>query len=176
VGLVPPNETLTDGTVVVRPIDQRDLAAIGEAARDPDIARRFGLARRSPGEYLDAYVDALGAGDGAAFAICDETGGCLGQVLVELRDAGRADIGYWVLPGARGRGRATSALRLVSRWALAQPGVARLQLWAVPENIPSQRVAEGAGFRREGVLRSYGEVGGRRVDAVFYSLLPSDVR
>jgi RimJ/RimL family protein N-acetyltransferase len=36
-------------------------------------------------------------------------------------------------------------------------------------------VAERAGFKREGVLRAYGEVDGERVDAVFYSLLPSDV-
>jgi hypothetical protein len=52
---------------------------------------------------------------------------------------------------------------------------ARLQLWTTPENTASQRVAERASFRREGVLRSYAEVEGRRFDAAFFSLLPSDL-
>jgi hypothetical protein len=32
-----------------------------------------------------------------------------------------------------------------------------------------------AGFEREGLLRSYSEIDGRRRDAVLYSLLPSDL-
>jgi hypothetical protein len=67
------------------------------------------------------------------------------------------------------------ALRLVSRWALSQPGVVRLQLWTAPDNTASQRVAERSGFQREGILRSYHEVDGRREDAVFFSLLPGDL-
>jgi RimJ/RimL family protein N-acetyltransferase len=63
---------------------------------------------------------------------------------------------------------------LVSRWALSQPGVARLELATSPENTASQRVAERSGFQREGVLRSYHVVDGRREDAVFFSLLPAD--
>jgi RimJ/RimL family protein N-acetyltransferase len=173
--LVRPDGPLTDGVVELRPIDDRDLPTIEAAADDPDIARRFALERLSPREYLDAYVGALRTGIGAAFAICDPGAASGGQVLVELRDARRADVGYWLLAEARGRGRAARALRLVSCWALAQSEVARLQLWTVPGNVASQRVAERAGFQREGVLRSYGEVAGRRVDAVFYSLLESDL-
>jgi [ribosomal protein S5]-alanine N-acetyltransferase len=175
VGLLPPGAPLTDGTVVLRPIDDRDLPVLERAARDCEIARRFGLAKLPPREYLDAYSMALRAGSGAAFAIDDPGGACFGQVVIEVRDSGRADVGYWLLPEGRGRGRATSALELLSRWALAQPGIARLQLWTVPENVASQRVAERSGFQREGVLRSYAEVDGRRVDAVFYSLLPGDL-
>jgi [ribosomal protein S5]-alanine N-acetyltransferase len=173
--LVAPDAPFEDGVVELRPIDERDLATIEAAASDRDIARRFALERLSAQEYLDAYREALHGGSAAAFAICDARATSVGQVLVELRDAGRADVGYWLLAEARGGGRATRALRLVSRWALSQPGVVRLQLWTVPDNVASQRVADRAGFQREGVLRSYGEVGGRRVDAVFYSLLPSDL-
>lgn len=173
--LVAPDAPLTDGAVELRQVDERDLATVEAAARDPEIARRFGLERLSPRQYLDAYVEAVRAGSAMAFAICDVGATSVGQVLVELRDAGRAEVGYWLLADSRGQARAARALRLVSRWALTQPDVARLQLWTVPDNVPSQRVAERAGFRREGVLRSYGEVDGRRVDAVFYSLLPGDL-
>jgi [ribosomal protein S5]-alanine N-acetyltransferase len=63
----------------------------------------------------------------------------------------------------------------VSHWALSQPDVARLELSTSPDNAASQRVAERSGFRREGVLRSYHVVDGRREDAVFFSLLPDDL-
>ena len=53
----------------------------------------------------------------------------------------------------------------------------RLQLRADQRNVTSQRVAESAGFRREGVLRSvrFNERQGRRVDFVLYSLLPDEL-
>jgi RimJ/RimL family protein N-acetyltransferase len=52
----------------------------------------------------------------------------------------------------------------------------RLQLRADELNGPSQRVAEKAGFRREGVLRSlqFSVRQRRRIDFVMYSLLPGD--
>jgi RimJ/RimL family protein N-acetyltransferase len=45
-----------------------------------------------------------------------------------------------------------------------------------PENIASQRVAEKAGFRREGILRSALEYrDGSRSDSVVFSLLPEEL-
>ena len=175
--LSPPASALTDGIVTLRPIDERDLEAVERGSQDPEIRRRFGLANRSTRDYVAACKSALGKGTGIAFAISHaRRDDCLGQVLLEVRDGGRADVGYWLLPEARGRGRAPRALALAARWALSQPGIARLQLWTSPENVASQRVAERSGFQREGVLRSYAEVEGRgRVDAVFFSLLPSDL-
>jgi RimJ/RimL family protein N-acetyltransferase len=167
--------TLSDDVVELRLIDGRDLDAIQKAARDPEIRRRFGLLKTSPGQYFERYRELSRAGRGAAFAICDVGGECLGLATVEKRDAGRVELGYWLLPEGRGQGRATRALRLVSRWALSQPDVARLELATSPENTASQRVAERSGFRREGVLRSYHVVDGRREDAVFFSLLPGDL-
>ncbi len=53
----------------------------------------------------------------------------------------------------------------------------RLELIADPDNTASQRVAEKAGFRREGVLRSHLlHPDGRRRDSVMFSLLPGELR
>jgi [ribosomal protein S5]-alanine N-acetyltransferase len=166
---------LCDGVVELRLIDKRDLDAINRAARDLEIRRRFALLKARPSEYFDRYRQLVCDGNGAAFAICDVGGECLGLATAEKRDGGRVELGYWLLPEGRGRGRATRALRLVSHWALSQPGVARLELVTSPDNAASQRVAERSGFRREGILRSYHVVGGRREDAVFFSLLPGDL-
>jgi RimJ/RimL family protein N-acetyltransferase len=98
------------------------------------------------------------------------------SVLVYDIDAGqaRAAVGYWLAPHARGRGIATRAVRLLARWALDDLGLARLQITCGPDNLASQRVAERAGFTREGVLRSHYPFKGSRRDTVVFSLLPGD--
>jgi RimJ/RimL family protein N-acetyltransferase len=66
-------------------------------------------------------------------------------------------------------------LRAASRWALTVLGVPRLELYAEPWNEASIRTAESAGFVREGLLRSWQEVAGKRRDMYMYSLLNSDL-
>ena len=66
---------------------------------------------------------------------------------------------------------------LVSGWVLDECGAERLQLRADALNEPSQRVAEKAGFTREGVLRSsrYSDRQERRVDFVIFSVLRGEL-
>jgi RimJ/RimL family protein N-acetyltransferase len=64
---------------------------------------------------------------------------------------------------------------LLARWALTEKELARFQLRADVENEASQRVAERAGFVREGVLRSSLELKGERRDVVMYSLVREDL-
>ncbi|MEW1748619.1 GNAT family N-acetyltransferase [Streptomyces angustmyceticus] len=71
---------------------------------------------------------------------------------------GFVEIGYDLSPSARGAGWATEAARLLAGWAAARPEVRTVCALTEPENLPSQRVLERAGFRfvgeREG-LRAY---------------------
>jgi RimJ/RimL family protein N-acetyltransferase len=98
-----------------------------------------------------------------------------GMLAVEIQ-AGTAGIGYWVLARARRRRLATSAIRLLTRWALADGGLRRIEALVEPGNRPSLRVLERSSFRREGLLRDYLDRGedGRRGDAYVYSLIPGD--
>jgi [ribosomal protein S5]-alanine N-acetyltransferase len=54
-------------------------------------------------------------------------------------------------------------------------GLARVEAWVEPENLPSQRVLTAARFRREGVLRSFLSCAGRRADAVVFSRTADDL-
>jgi RimJ/RimL family protein N-acetyltransferase len=101
--------------------------------------------------------------------------GCISLDEVRL-DHGRAAVGYWLAPEARGRGAATQAVRLLARWAFAELGLARLELTCGPDNEASQRIAERCGFSREGLLRSHVPFKGGRRDSVIYSLLPGELR
>ncbi|MDF9811395.1 GNAT family protein [Streptomyces sp. SPB162] len=71
---------------------------------------------------------------------------------------GVAEIGYDLSVSARGAGWATDALLLLARWTFTRPGVGKLLATTEPENIPSQRVLERAGFTRvadHGELRAF---------------------
>lgn len=92
-----------------------------------------------------------------------------------LEDHGRAGFGYWTRKEARGRDVASRALRLLTRWAAREHDLAPLHLIVEPANTASIRVAEKAGFQREGLLRSYIELKGTRRDVYLYALLPEDL-
>lgn len=64
---------------------------------------------------------------------------------------------------------------LLSRWALQNTDVFRVEALVDPRNTASRRVAEKSGFRLEGQLRSYLELDGESVDALTYSPLASDL-
>ena len=182
--LRPPEPPLADGVVLLRPWTDADVSAIAEACRDPEIARWID---DIPAPYTRAdaraYIAACRRGwkDGSlwAFAITDEaTAAVLGSCGIAWQDHthGVAEIGYWVRAEGRGRGVATRAVELASRWAFEEGGVRRLQLRADALNTASQRVAENAGFEREGVLRSvrYSRRQQRRVDFVMYAKLAGE--
>ncbi|HEY2371330.1 MAG TPA: GNAT family protein [Gaiellaceae bacterium] len=122
-----------------------------------------------------AYIGGIGE---SAFAVTDsKTGRILGSIGVRFSETGDVgEIGYWMRSDERGRGVMTRALRLAARWAL-DDGAARVQLRADVENLASRRVAEKAGFKLEGVLRSahWNARLGRRQDWAMYSLLPGEL-
>ncbi|MEU3659332.1 GNAT family protein [Streptomyces sp. NPDC032940] len=111
---------------------------------------------RAARESLRARARDAGEGRSASFRITDGADGTtLGHIGVgEINPhLGQAHVGYWVLPEARGRGVATRALLLASRWAFAELGVHRLELGHALGHGASCRVAERSGYVYEGTMR-----------------------
>jgi [ribosomal protein S5]-alanine N-acetyltransferase len=178
-GLVVP--VLAAGPFRLRPFVLADLPVVREAAQDPYIPLITSVpAAFSDTEgrrYIERQWDRARRGSGYSFAITDAaTGRAVGQIGLWLDNigAGRASVGYWVAAPARGRGAAGHALRTLTFWALGVLRIPRLELYVEPWNEASIRAAERAGFQREGLLRSWQEVGPERRDMLMYSLLPSD--
>jgi RimJ/RimL family protein N-acetyltransferase len=174
-------ELRSDG-LVLRPWRNEDAPAVAAACRDPEIPRWIPWV---PSPYTDedarAYVsDCLRSGeDRHPFAIVDaDEGLLLGAIDMRVNPLLRTGhLGYWIVADARGKGICTAALRELSRWALDELDLGRLELITDPDNVGSQRVAEKVGFRREGVLRSHLlHRDGRRRDSVMFSLLPGELR
>jgi len=177
VELAVPDPPLSDGVVALRVPSEQDLPAIERRAVDPEVVRWMGPFEHTAREILELNRARWLRGTRATFSVCDPSDACVGQVWVEvdLRDSHRGSVGYWLLPEARGKGFATRSVQLVSRWALGELGMARLSVSIEPSNDRSQAVARRSGFAKEGVLRSYEDIGGRRVDCVVFSLLTADL-
>jgi RimJ/RimL family protein N-acetyltransferase len=166
--------------VVLREWRMEDAPAVAAACQDSEIARWLSLV---PEPYTEAdarfYVrDCIEAGeDRTPFAITDaETGDVIGSIDMRINRMKTGHVGYWLAPEARGRGLTSAALLALSRWGFQRLGLGRVELVTDPDNIASQRVAEKAGFTREGVLRSIllNRDGSRR-DGVMFSLLPGEL-
>jgi RimJ/RimL family protein N-acetyltransferase len=189
-------EPLGDGRVLLRHWREEDVSQIVTGFGDPSVlARSWALARpyttADAHDYLAADRTGRRAGDEIGFAIADPSeparlfGG--GSLYAVDRDQRRAAIGYWLAPAARGRGYATAAVRLAAGWALAPTwrrpgadgppglglGLGRLEITCAPDNVPSRRVAERAGFTFEAHLRSHLVFRGERRDTLVFGRLPA---
>ena len=129
-------------------------------------------------DFVAGCAEDRDAGRELALAIVDPEDTILGAIGIGRFDwdDGKAEIGYWIARDARRRAVGARATRLLSRWALMDLGLERLELLANAENEASQRLAERAGFTREGLLRRYRRRHGRREDLVMFSLLAEDLR
>ncbi|WP_157249294.1 GNAT family N-acetyltransferase [Nonomuraea typhae] len=166
--------------VRLRPWRLDDIRVVEEAAGDAYIP----LITSVPTTYSDAEGVAFirqqwqrnADGLGYSFAIADAGDDrALGQIGLWPKEYGRASVGYWVAGPVRGRGVAGTALRAVSRWGLGELAIPRLELHVEPWNTASWKAAERAGFVREGLLRSWQEIGGERRDMYVYSKLLADL-
>ena len=85
-----------------------------------------------------------------------------------------ASVSYWLGESFTGRGLATEALKLLSRYAFTELGLNRLELSASVTNKASLAVATRAGFAQEGVSREFERINGKFVDHVRFARLASD--
>ena len=121
-------------------------------AQLPDTAiQRFTTERvGTTADDFRAAVEELGRRDDqAGFAITDAGTGRLAGNMAATRSGDTAEVSYWVAPGFRGRGLASSAVRSLVAWIDANWQVHAIALWAHKDNIASQRTAEHAGFRHQ---------------------------
>lgn len=163
---------------LLRPWSLDDVDVVREASKDEYIPLVTTVPSvYSPAEcvaFIERQWSRATARVGYSFAIADrESGRPIGQIGLWPSVHGRASVGYWIVESARGQGAAHEALRTLSLWGLGELPISRLELHVEPWNIASWKAAERAGFQREGLLRSWLEIGGTRRDMYVYSMLPT---
>ncbi len=88
----------------------------------------------------------------------ERDGAAVGTVTLRRVGAGTGRLTWQLAAEHRGRGSATRALRLLTDWAMTDPGqgglgLGRVEAMIAPDNEPALRVATRAGLQREGLLR-----------------------
>jgi RimJ/RimL family protein N-acetyltransferase len=174
-----PPQGIRAGEIVLRLPAPDDVDAILPAFTDPELREAGNLPAFSRDQLAASLADLpslVASGRLMPLAAADaETGEIVGGGMLHHLDAERqiVEIGYFVLPPARGRGIATTIARALAEHAFSL-GVARVAAYVNVGNVASERVVERAGFTREGVVRSMPKPDGRRVDKTLYSLLPGE--
>jgi RimJ/RimL family protein N-acetyltransferase len=133
--------------------DPTEMAVRRFIARQP--------ARRARGEFL-------------GLAITDATKKpFLGQVMLHTFawHHRRAEVGYWLVPEARGRGTGRAAVALLVDWAFATLPLDRLEITTTADNSAARGLARSLGFAEEGVMRARNRERGRAVDIVMLARL-----
>jgi [ribosomal protein S5]-alanine N-acetyltransferase len=148
------------GGLTLRPWLPSDATTVLAAYADPDIRHwhRRGVASEDEARELIARWNHGWAGETTACwaVLAGGSAEIAGRVTIRDidLDVGQGEVGYWVLPSARGGGVAVRAVREASRWALEELGLHRLELGHSVANTASCRVADKAGFRLEATLSS----------------------
>jgi len=127
--------------------------------------------------WVLSRLDAWGKPDYYFVIIERATGRFLGAVGINQinRVHDFANLGYWVRSSAAGHGIAVVATRLCAQFGFEELKLQRLEIVVDVDNRRSQRVAEKAGAKREGIARHRCKIGDTWRDAIMFSLLQADL-
>jgi ribosomal-protein-serine acetyltransferase len=175
---------LTNGTIILRPYRRCDIKATYEAVREsimemspwlPFVHANYSL--KESREWIKQRPKDWHKGISYEFTILEAgngmtKGGC-GINQIDYNNL-YANLGYWVRTSRTGHGTAAVAARLLAEWGFKALGLKRIEIVVATGNMRSQRAAEKAGAKREGILRNRIQVRDKTYDAVMFSLIPKD--
>ncbi|MEN3584840.1 MULTISPECIES: GNAT family N-acetyltransferase [unclassified Streptomyces] len=174
--------TLENEHVEVRPITEEDREGVRAVAMDPDIWRYFVTAVTDEDDFasfFDTCLSDAAEGRRAVFVVVDKARGRIAGSMsygnMAEADA-RLEIGWsWLGRDFRGTGVNHWAKYLLLRHAFEELDAERVEF---KTDVLNERARKGLlkiGATEEGTLRAYNPMpGGRRRDAVFYSVLRAE--
>ena len=148
--------------LTLRPWRPDDAPALVAAWGDPDIAAETVVPKVADRDEAVRWIAAAPTRAAAGVAVdvaVERHGAVVGEVglarlTLRVADgAGRRvewEIGWWLLPPARGAGVATAAADRLAGWAVAQPGIERVVARIRSGHGASEAVARRIGLRRVG--------------------------
>ena len=174
-------ERITPQEVTLRPAAPRDADILRQWRAEPTV-RRFQPLNELPTAQLRADVASqriadLYRGRGEKFQwIVQVDGHAAGWItlVVSNWEHGLAEVGYALSTSFQNRGVMTEALQILLEDLFQNTLLERIEARCAVENYGSQRVLEKNGFHKEGRLKGYFKLRGRRIDNYLYGLLRED--
>jgi RimJ/RimL family protein N-acetyltransferase len=176
---LPVPENLEREGVALRRLRARDAGPFAAAFRDdPDLGIMIG-ADEDPTEngvrrFIARQPGLRARGEFLGLAVTDASRRpFLGHVMLHTLAwrHKRAEIGYWLVPSARGRGIGHTAVSLLVDWAFDELGLERVEITTTPDNGAARALAGSLGFTEEGVMIARNLERGRRVDVMILARL-----
>jgi RimJ/RimL family protein N-acetyltransferase/8-oxo-dGTP pyrophosphatase MutT (NUDIX family) len=177
---VPPQPTLRDGDVVLRPWRDEDIEP-SRLQHDELLAQWFGWRDVVPSSEDHAAAVARWRTEYAddrrtVSFVVERAGEIAGSVEVRRTGDDVGELSWTLYGGHRGRGIGRRAVRLLIAYCFDDLGLARVEAHVEPGNTASLRLASRSGLRREGVVRSLRVRAGERRDYVLLARLATDAR
>ncbi|MGW0815105.1 GNAT family N-acetyltransferase [Streptomyces viridiviolaceus] len=187
-----PNISISTERLVLRPLDEDDVAALAAMMNDEQVAAWTDVPQPFTEQGARTWVteDApaeRAAGRGLDLAVTE----FLTQRLVGVIQLTKTnwhvrstELSYIVAPWARGEGYASEAALATAQWLFGDQKFERIELRTAADNTASQQVAQKIGCISEGVLRNAciahmrtddGTWTDVRTDFIVWSLLPEDL-
>jgi len=139
--------------LVVRSMQEPDVARLAEIAAEPEIWQRWGEVSEA-----DLRAKLAGAADDVTGLVVELDGEVVGLIQYHEEtdpDYRHAGVDMFLAEGARGQGYGREALLLVAGHLFEQRGHHRLTIDPAADNEPAIRCYAAAGFRTVGVMRRY---------------------
>jgi [ribosomal protein S5]-alanine N-acetyltransferase len=172
--------------VTLRAASARDLPAMVEQCRDPDMIRwttvptpEGGYQLRDAEEFLALTAAGWTSGERLGWTIEGPRGaqrGFCGSIDLRVEGDGVAEVGFGLHPEARGRSIMKAALELVCGYGFDDLGLQVIRWRAVAGNWPSRRVATRVGFVFDGAIRRLLVHRGQLLDGWIATLTRDDPR
>ena len=167
--------------VTLRPAAPRDADLLRQWRSEPSV-RRFQPLNELPTAQLRADVASqrmadLYRGRGEKFQwIVQVEGHAAGWItlVVSNWEHGLAEVGYALSTAFQSRGVMSEALLILLEDLFQNTLLERIEARCAVENFGSQRVLEKNGFVKEGRLKGYFKLRGRRIDNYLFGLLRED--
>jgi RimJ/RimL family protein N-acetyltransferase len=164
--------------LVLRWLEERDLAALQAIFSNPEVLRYWGGEPTPDEDAARRLLEAIRAGFarqdlfqwGLARREDDRVVGTCTLTRIDARNR-RAEVGFALGREHWGHGYAGEAMRRLLHFAFRDLDFVRLEADADPRNERSVAVLERLGFRREGLLRERWLVAGEAQDSVIHGLL-----
>ncbi|RZF64497.1 N-acetyltransferase [Sphingomonas populi] len=166
--------------MTLRPGWPEDAPALTQAVAHESVAMNLA---RVPWPYADGdaaewLAIPRGATDVTLLILAHDTPAprLIGAIALDRESGGAPELGYWLTPGAWGRGYATEAGHAVLHMARHALGLKRLHSRYFVDNPASGRVLGKLGFRETGHGATFSRARGRDVPSVMLACDLEDER
>ena len=154
--------TIETERLILRPFRAGDAGDVYEYLGRPQVNCFASMRLASPAQAEELMKERLGETEYCFAVALKETGKVIGEIEAYPESVGPGDRNRdtfspcWMLnPAYQGMGYAYEAARAFFGYLFAEKGARRIYAYTEDYNVPSQRLCEKLGMRREGVFKEF---------------------